>query len=59
MSVFNQSRSRIINLVFVMAFVVIVARLFYLQILSSKYGQLAKNNAILEKPIYPPQRPGV
>lgn len=54
MSVFNQSRSRIINLVFVMAFVVIVARLFYLQILSSKYGQLAKNNAILEKPIYPP-----
>ena len=38
-----------------MAFVVIIGRLFYLQILSSKYGIMAKNNAILEKPIYPPR----
>lgn len=55
MSVFNQSRSRIIKLVFVMAFAVIIARLFYLQIISSKYGKMAKSNAILEKPIYPPR----
>lgn len=38
-----------------MAFAVIIARLFYLQILSSKYGKMAKNNAILEKPVYPPR----
>ena len=38
-----------------MAFAVIIARLFYLQIISSKYGKMAKSNAILEKPIYPPR----
>jgi penicillin-binding protein 2 len=53
MSVFNQSRSRIIKLVFLLAFLLIVVRLFYLQVLSGKYGQLAKDNAIYEKPIYP------
>lgn len=55
MSVFNQSRSRIVRVVFVLAFIVIIARLFYLQIISSKYGKLAKSNAILEKPYYPPR----
>ncbi|MBS1760256.1 MAG: penicillin-binding protein 2 [Bacteroidetes bacterium] len=55
MSVFNQSRSRIVRVVFVLAFLVILARLFYLQILSSKYDKLARSNAILEKPAYPPR----
>lgn len=55
MPVFNQSRSLIIKAVFVLAFLVIVARLFYLQVLSSKYSKLAKSNAILEKPDIPPR----
>jgi penicillin-binding protein 2 len=55
MSVFNQSRSYIIRLVFVVAFVVIIAQLFYLQVVSKKYGQLADDNAILRKTIYPPR----
>jgi penicillin-binding protein 2 len=55
MSVFNQSRSRIIRLVFVLAFVVIVARLFMLQVVSGKYRQMADENAILRKIIYPPR----
>lgn len=55
MSVFNQSRSYIIRLVFLVAFVVIIAQLFYLQVISKKYGQLADDNAILRKTIYPPR----
>jgi penicillin-binding protein 2 len=55
MSVFNQSRSYIIRLVFLVAFVVIIAQLFYLQVVSKKYGQLADDNAILRKTIYPPR----
>jgi penicillin-binding protein 2 len=55
MPVFNQSRSRIIKGVFIFSFLVIIARLFYLQVLSSKYGRLAKDNAILEKTDIPPR----
>lgn len=55
MSVFNQSRSRIIGLVFVLSFLVIIARLFYLQVLSGKYGEEARKNAVYEKPKYPPR----
>ena len=55
MPVFNQSRSYIIRLVFVVAFVVIIAQLFYLQVISKKYGQLADDNVILRKTIYPPR----
>ena len=55
MSVFNQSRSRIIRLVFLIAFVVIIAQLFYLQVVSGKYGAMADDNAILKKTIYPPR----
>ena len=55
MSVFNQSRSHIIRIVFLFSFVVIIAQLFYLQVVSSKYGQLADDNAILRKTIYPPR----
>lgn len=55
MSVFNQSRSRIIRLIFLMAFVVIIGQLFYLQVVSGKYGVLADENAIFRKTIYPPR----
>jgi penicillin-binding protein 2 len=53
MSVFNQSRSRIIRLIFLVAFIVIIAQLFYLQVVEGKYKQLAMDNAVFEKIIYP------
>ncbi|HVZ55723.1 MAG TPA: penicillin-binding protein 2 [Chitinophagaceae bacterium] len=53
MPVFNQSRSRIIRLLFLVTFVIIVAQLFHLQVLSGKYKRLAEANAIFEKRIYP------
>lgn len=53
MPVFNQSRSRIIRLIFLIAFVVIIAQLFYLQVVEGKYRQLAMDNAVYPKIIYP------
>jgi penicillin-binding protein 2 len=53
MPVFNQSRSYIIRLLFVLAFFVMLARLFNLQIISSEYRMLAEQNAVLKKTIYP------
>jgi penicillin-binding protein 2 len=53
MSVFNQSRSTIIRLIFIGMFVVIVLQLFNLQVLSGKYQQLARENALFPKRIYP------
>ncbi|HEV7782830.1 MAG TPA: penicillin-binding protein 2 [Chitinophagaceae bacterium] len=55
MSAFNQSRSRIIRLIFLVAFVVLIAQLFYLQVVSGKFSQMADDNAILRKTIYPPR----
>lgn len=55
MSVFNQSRSRFIRLIFLAAFLVIIGQLVYLQVISGKYRQLANDNAILRKTIYPPR----
>ncbi len=55
MSAFNQSRSRIIRLIFLIAFVLIIAQLFYLQVVSGKFSQMADDNAILRKTIYPPR----
>ena len=53
MPVFNQSRSYIIRLLFIVVFLIILAQLFNLQIISGKYEQLAQANAILKKTIYP------
>ena len=53
MPVFNQSRSRIIRLIFLSVFVVITAQLFYLQIVEGKYQQLAMDNAVYPKIVYP------
>jgi penicillin-binding protein 2 len=55
MSVFNQSRSRIIRLIFLGSFLVIFAQLFYLQVISGKFKGMADDNAILRKIIYPPR----
>ncbi|MEP7375470.1 MAG: penicillin-binding protein 2 [Chitinophagaceae bacterium] len=53
MSVFNQSRSRIIRIIFLLAFLIIIAQLFNLQIVSGKYSKLAMDNAVFPKIIYP------
>ena len=53
MPVFNQSRSRIIKLIFSVAFFVILAQLFNLQVISGKYRQLARDNAVYPKIVYP------
>jgi penicillin-binding protein 2 len=53
MSVFNQSRSRIIRLIFLLAFIVIIVQLFNLQVVSGKYSQLAMDNAVFPKIVYP------
>jgi penicillin-binding protein 2 len=53
MSVFNQSRSRIIRLIFLAAFLIIVAQLFNLQVVSGKYSKLAMDNAVFPKIVYP------
>ena len=53
MSVFNQSRSYIIRILFVLAFLLMLGQLFNLQVLSSKYDIMAQENALLKKTIYP------
>lgn len=53
MPVFNQSRSRIIRLIFLLAFLVILGQLVQLQLLSGKFQQLARDNAVFPKIIYP------
>ena len=53
MPVFNQSRSRIIKLIFAAAFLILLAQLFNLQIISDKYRKLAMDNAVYPKIIYP------
>jgi penicillin-binding protein 2 len=53
MATFNQSRTNIIRLILLSVFIIIVAQLFNLQILSGKYRQLALNNAVFQKVKYP------
>ena len=53
MPVFNQSRGRIVQIIFAVVFLVIIGQLVNLQIFSVKYKLAAENNAILRKVIYP------
>lgn len=53
MSVFTQSRSYIVRIIFLLAFVIILIRLFALQVVSSKYQRLAQENAVFKKIVYP------
>jgi penicillin-binding protein 2 len=53
MSVFNQSRSNIIRLIFLGLFLVIIVQLFNLQVIQGKYKQLAMDNAVFPKVKYP------
>ncbi|MGX5818546.1 penicillin-binding protein 2 [Chitinophaga lutea] len=53
MSVYNQPRKRVIQLIMLGTVLIIVARLFYLQVIETKYSKLADANAHLRKVIYP------
>ena len=53
MSVFNQSRKNVIRLIFVSMFLIIIIRLFTLQVITSKYKVLADDQGIFRKVIYP------
>jgi penicillin-binding protein 2 len=53
MSVFNQSRSNIIRLIFLGIFIIIIAQLVNLQLISGKYSKLAFDNAVFPKVKYP------
>ncbi len=53
MATFNHSRTNIIRLIMASVFIIILAQLFNLQVLSAKYRQLALNNAVFPKVKYP------
>ena len=53
MAVYNQSRSNTIRIIILLAFVVIGLQLFYLQLVDRRYKQLAMDNAVYAKVIYP------
>ncbi len=53
MPAFNQNRSRIVQLIFIGAFVLITLQLINLQVFSTKYKMAADNNAFYRKVIYP------
>lgn len=53
MSIYNQPRRRVIKLIIIGTMLLIVARLFYLQIIEKKYSRLADANSVTRKVIYP------
>ncbi|MFZ9743378.1 MAG: penicillin-binding protein 2, partial [Chitinophagaceae bacterium] len=53
MSVFNQSRQNVIRVLFLVAFVILLIRLLFLQLASSKYDLLALDNAVSKTVVYP------
>src|SRR5687768_12453187 len=53
MSVFNQSRKNVIRLIFVGMFLIIIVRLFSLQVVSSKYKIMADDQGVFRKVVYP------
>ena len=53
MPVFNQSRGRIVQIIFAAVFLIIAGQLVNLQLFSVKYKLAAENNAIFRKVIYP------
>src|SRR6476469_6559471 len=53
MSVNNQARSRVVQLIFVAVFLIILSQLLHLQIFSAKYRLEAENNARFRKVLYP------
>jgi penicillin-binding protein 2 len=53
MPVFNQSRQNVIRVLFLVAFSILIVRLLFLQVSSSKYDLLALDNAVSKTVVYP------
>jgi penicillin-binding protein 2 len=53
MSTYNQPRKRVIQLIIAGGVLVIVSRLFFLQVIEKKYSKLADANSVLRKVVYP------
>ena len=53
MSVYNQPRKRVIQLIILGMVLLIITRLFFLQVVEKKYSKLADANAVLRKVVYP------
>lgn len=53
MPVFHESRKNTIRLIFISLFVIIILRLFTLQLITSKYKDLAEDQGLFRKVIYP------
>src|SRR5947209_138620 len=53
MPVYNQSRSRIIQILFILVFLLMLLQLLNLQLFSNEYKLEAENNAIYRKVVYP------
>lgn len=53
MPVFNEPRKNVIRLIFIGLFVIILIRLFTLQVLTSKYKVLAEDQGLFRKVVYP------
>ncbi len=53
MRVYNEARSRIVQIIFLVVFLVIIAQLLHLQLFSSSYRLQAESNAIFRKVVYP------
>jgi penicillin-binding protein 2 len=49
----NEGRREIIQIVFVLVAVIFLIKLFFIQVIDSRYGELAYSNAILEEVDYP------
>ena len=50
---FNQSRKNVIILVFVISIIILIARLFSLQVITTKYKILAEDQGTFRKVVYP------
>ena len=53
MPVFHESRKNTIILIFILLFVIIILRLFTLQVITTKYKDLAEDQGLFRKVIYP------
>ncbi|HJT74124.1 MAG TPA: penicillin-binding transpeptidase domain-containing protein, partial [Chitinophaga sp.] len=53
MSVYNQPRKRVIQFIILGMVLLIITRLFFLQVVEKKYSKLADANAVLRKVVYP------
>lgn len=53
MNEYNQSRKNVLLIIFIVLFSILAARLFYIQVIDTKYKKLAEMQAIKKETVYP------